>query len=80
MSEKDYLGNIVGIFVMVLAIQAILFSFFYKIGILIVFGLLFYFLIFMRRDKKIEKQELDEMLYYEKSWIECKQVLSKDIP
>jgi len=78
--EKDYFLEIIGILGIVLIIQAILFSFFHKIGIFFTLGLLIYFMFFIYRDKKIKKEELDKILYYKKSWVDYKRKLSKNIP
>jgi predicted membrane protein len=80
MPEKDYFKDIISIFVIVLVIQSILFSFFRKIGIFFIVGLIFYFLFFMNRDKKMKKEELDQLLTHEKSWRGYDRKLSKEIP
>jgi predicted membrane protein len=80
MSEKDYFRDILGIFVIVLVIQAILFSFFNKIGIFFILGLLIYFMFFVYKDRKMEKEELNKLLFYEKSWIGYTKNISKEIP
>jgi hypothetical protein len=80
MTEKDYVQELTGIFMIILVIQAILFSFFHKLGIILVLGLFVYFMIFMSKDKKMKKEELDRLLHHEKSWIDYKIKLSKQIP
>lgn len=79
-AEKDYALNILSIFIIVLIIQSFLFSYFHNIGIFFVLGLFIYFMFFIYKDRRIEKEELNKRIYYEKSWKEYNKKLSKNIP
>jgi hypothetical protein len=79
--EKSYLAIVLGILIVILAIQAVFSFLSYTIGVFLFLGLLFYFMLFIYRNKKMKKEELDRILYYERSWIgRNRTTLSKEIP
>jgi len=78
--EKDYIANIVGILIIVFVIQAVLFSFFYSAGILIVFGLLFYIMFFIYRDRRMRKEEIKKILYNREPQMIYNRRLPAEIP
>jgi predicted membrane protein len=80
MSERNYFREVIVIFIIILVIQAVLFSFFHKIGIFFVLGLFIYFLFFIYRDRKMKKEELEDLLHHEKSWKGYDRIISKEIP
>jgi Ca2+/Na+ antiporter len=77
--ETNYFMNILGVFVIVLVVQAILFSYFEKIGMFFVSGIFIYFMFFIYRDRKMKKEELNKRLYHKKSWIGYDRKLPKEI-
>ena len=77
---RNYLASIIGIFVIVFVIMAILFSMFYTIGIFIVLGFIFYFMFFIYTDKKMKKEELNEILAYRESRMIYNRKLSEEMP
>ena len=74
------MASIIGIFVIVFVIMAILFSMFYTIGIFIVLGFIFYFMFFIYTDKKMKKEELNEILAYRESRMIYNRKLSEEMP
>jgi len=76
----DYIANIVGVFIIIFVIQAVLFSFLYNVGILFVFGLLFYIMFFIYRDRRMRREELNKILYYKKPHMIYNRKLPTEIP
>lgn len=77
---RNYLANFVGIFVIIFVVMAVLFCSLYSAGIVLVFGLIFYFMFFMYRDKKMKKEELNSILSPKKSRMVYNRVLPEEIP
>jgi Ca2+/Na+ antiporter len=77
---RNYFAEVVGIFVLIFVILAVLFCFYYKIGIFLVLGLLFYFMFFMYKDKKMKKEDLNSMLSPKKSRVVYNRTLPSEIP
>jgi Flp pilus assembly protein TadB len=77
---RNYLASWRGIFMIVFVIMAIWFCFSYNIGIFLVFGLLFYFMFFMSRDKKMKKAELNSILFPGQSRMIYNRTLPVEIP
>ena len=77
---RNYLASVIGIFVIVFVVMAILFSMFYIMGIFIVLGFIFYFMFFMFKDKKMKKEELNSILAHRESRMRYSRKLSEEIP
>jgi hypothetical protein len=80
MKERNYFREVVGIFAIILVIQSILFSYFHKPGLILVFGLIIYFFFFIYKDREIRKDELNNILHHEKSWKGYDRKLPEFIP
>jgi len=78
--EKDYVVNIVGVLIIVFIIQAVLFSFLYNAGILLVFGLLSYIMFFIYRDRRMRREELNKILYNREPQMIYNRILPEEIP
>jgi hypothetical protein len=77
---RNYFTEIIGIFTILFIISAFLFCIHNKLGILFVFGLFFYLMFFTYRDKKMKKEDLNNLLAPKKYIKRYKQTLSEEIP
>jgi len=68
------------ILILILLIPTILFPRFEQIGLLFIFGILIFLIIFSIQDKKLKKQKENNFLKQDDSWFKSKYKLSKEIP
>ena len=67
---RDYLAEIVAIFGFISLTLIIFFCFFYStLGIFLVLGLFGYVMFFIFRDRKMKRDELNNLLHTKKTWI-----------
>jgi hypothetical protein len=75
---KEIINKIIIIFGIIL-IQIVLFLYFIESGILLVFGISIFLLIFTINDKA-QKKKIENKILYKEEWFKSKYTLSKEIP